>query len=59
MLLETVTNDPRLEKVLKRCLFYKHNQIPLIVKNIGTEELSANIHHHPNWTIFGGDVDTF
>ena len=59
MLLETVTNDPRLEKVLKRCSFYKYNQIPLIVKNIGKEELSANIHHHPNWTIFGGDVDTF
>lgn len=59
MLLETVTNDQKLEKVLRGCSFFKHNQIPLIVKDIGREELPTNIHHHPNWNIFGGDVDTF
>ena len=59
MLIETVTKNSNIENVLKRCSFYKHNRIPLIVKNLGPEELPANIHHHPNWTIFGGDVDTF
>ena len=59
MVLETVTNDNGLEKVLKKCSFFRYGKIPLIVKYIGEEELPANIHHHPNWRIFGGDIDTF
>ena len=59
MLLETVTNDPKVEKVLKRCSFFKYGQIPLIIKGLREKELPANIHHPPNWRILGGDVDTF
>lgn len=59
MLLETVTNNTRLEQVLKKCLFFKRGNIPMIVKDLSTEELPANIHHYPNWEIIGGDLDTF
>ena len=59
MLLETITNDTKIEKVLKSCSFFKYGQIPLIIKGLGETELPANIHHHPNWRILGGDVDTF
>ena len=59
MLVETITNDKKREKILKSRFFFEHKQIPLIVKEIGTNELPLNIHHYPNWVLFGGDVDTF
>ncbi|PPR65445.1 MAG: hypothetical protein CFH08_00725 [Alphaproteobacteria bacterium MarineAlpha3_Bin7] len=59
MLVETITNDRKREKILKSRFFFKYKQIPLIVKEIGNDELPVNIHHYPNWVLFGGDVDTF
>ena len=59
ILLETAMNPPGIEKILRRAGFYAHRRMPLIVRSLSNINISANIHYHPNWQIYGGDVDTF
>ena len=59
ILLETATNLSGIDKIMRRAGFYAHRRMPLIVRSLSNINISANIHYHPNWQIFGGDVDTF
>jgi len=59
ILLETAMNPPGIEKILRRAGFYAHRRMPLIVRSLSNINISVNIHYHPNWQIYGGDVDTF
>ena len=59
ILIETLTNVPEIESVLRRAGFYRHRRAPYIVKALGRRSFSEDIHAISAWRIAGGDVDTF
>jgi GNAT superfamily N-acetyltransferase len=59
VLLETVCNVERIEKVLRRAAFYRHRNAPFIVRSLGDANLKSDILDHDSWGLMGGDVDTF
>jgi GNAT superfamily N-acetyltransferase len=59
VLLETVCNVERIEKVLRRAAFHRHRHAPFIVRSLGDADLKSDILDHDSWGLMGGDVDTF
>jgi GNAT superfamily N-acetyltransferase len=59
ILLETVSNIDRLNKILRRAGFYAHRQAPFIVRTLGQWTPEVDVLSIGNWHIFGGDIDTF
>ena len=56
---ESATNLPGIANILSRVGFIARRRMPLIVRSLSNINISVNIHYHPNWQIYGGDVDTF
>ena len=59
MLLETVCNVEVICGELTRLGFYRHRQAPFIVRGLGNTKFDIDFLAHHNWTIMGGDLDTF
>ena len=56
---ETATNLSGIANIMSRVEFIAHRRMPLIFRSLSNINISVNIHYHPNWQIYGGDVDTF
>ena len=59
LVLETLTNNPIVESVLRRALAYRHRRAPMIVKVLTNRTLPVDVLELDNWSIIGGDIDTF
>ena len=59
MLIESLVQDPIIERKLRGAGFFRHRQAPFIVKNLSTDDFQTDVLDHGAWSIIGGDVDTF
>jgi len=57
--IRAVTNDGNTERALKTCGYFRHGNVPLIVRSMTSRNLDGNIHLHSSWRIASADLDTF
>lgn len=58
-IVSAMTNSPSTGRALRRCGFYNHTAVPMIVRGLTSRTMGGNIHDHPSWQVFGADLDTF
>lgn len=58
-LMHAVSSRIRVNRILRRNGFLKRRGLPLIIRKLTTKTLTANVHVHENWDVFGSDLDTF
>jgi len=53
------TNLSGAANIMSQIGFIAHRRMPLIFRSLSNINISAIIHYHSNWQIYGGDIDTF